>query len=258
MDSPSQATPATSPELTPELAQELAPWLALNTRTCCVLEVGGFRPTGDPAASHFGLAPLMEPSEAWPADAAGQPMQFIAQFNLQQAPWLPKALQGHGLLQFFVGEKFIESSCAPETWAIRLRASTEGLTAREQPEFRDAPWLTKGFEARWLAPQQDHPCYDDSDMRLPGGMDEFPDEAHGLCSGRTKLGGYPKSLQHEIAFLRAVEDENGDWLPSPDEPVYVLQIDSEGKAGLNWVDGGIVYLGCHPDTGKWSAHCQFY
>ena len=254
----SPATPAPNPELTPELAQELAPWLALNTRTCCVLEVGGFRPSGDPAASHFGLAPLMQADEVWPLDAVGQPMQFIAQFNLLQAPWLPRVLQGNALLQFFVGEKFIESSCAPETWAIKLRTSTANLTPREQPPFKDDAWIRKGFEARWLAPQQDHPCYDDSDMRLPKGMDEFPDEAHGLCSGRTKLGGYTKSLQHEIAFLLAVEDENGDWQPSPDEPVYVMQIDSEAKAGLNWVDGGIVYLGRNPATGQWSAHCQFY
>lgn len=258
MESQHPTSPAPNPELTPELARDLAPWLALNAGSCCVLEVGGFRPTGDPAASHFGLSPLMQADEEWPLDAAGQPMQFIAQFNLLQAPWLPEALTGHALLQFFVGEKFIESSCAPETWAIQLRASTAGLAPREQPPFRDDAWIGKGFEARWLPPQNDHPCYDDSSMRLPKGMEKFPNDAHGLCSGRTKLGGYAKSLQHEIAFLRPVKDDNGDWLPSPDEPFYVMQIHSEGKAGLNWVDGGIVYLGCHPGTGKWSVHCQFY
>ena len=170
-------------------------------------------------------------------------------------------LLGHvvlALLLFFVGEKFIESGCAPETWAIRLRHDTAGLIPREQPLFRDDAWIGKGFEARWLAPQQDHPCYDDGCMRLPEGMPEFPDDAHGLCSGRTKLGGYARSLQHEIAFLPAVEDEDSNWQPSPHEPEYLLQIDSEAKAGLNWVDGGIVYLGRNPATGQWSAHCQFY
>lgn len=258
MDSSRLASLAPSHKLTPEIAQELAPWLALNTSACCVLEVGGFRPSGDPAASHFGLSPLMAADEAWPVDAAGQPMQFIAQLNLEQAPWKPEALQGLALLQFFVGEKFIESGCAPETWAIRLRHDTAGLIPREQPLFRDDAWIGKGFEARWLAPQQDHPCYDDGCMRLPEGMPEFPDDAHGLCSGRTKLGGYARSLQHEIAFLPAVEDEDGNWQPSPHEPEYLLQIDSEAKAGLNWVDGGIVYLGRNPATGQWSAHCQFY
>ena len=258
MDSSRQASLAPSPELTPDLAQELAPWLALNTSACCVLEVGGFRPTGNPESSHFGLPPLMAPEETWPLDSADQPMQFIAQLNLAQAPWRPDALKDAAMLQFFVGEKFIESSCALETWAIRLRADLAGLVPRQQPPFHDDAWIGKGFEARWLQPQQDHPCYDDSSMRLPEGMEDFPDEAHGLCSGRTKLGGYAKSLQHEIAFLRPVQDEDGNWLPSADEPEYLLQIDSEGKAGLNWVDGGIVYLGRNPATGQWSVHCQFY
>ncbi|WP_027014943.1 DUF1963 domain-containing protein [Comamonas composti] len=241
-----------------EDSPELQVWKQHNTRSTCVLEVGGFRPTGQACASHIGLEPLLAPGEAWPLDGAGQPMQFIAQLNLQQAPWLPEALQGLALLQFFCGEQFIESGCAPETWALRLRPSLDGLQPRPQPPFRDRPWVGRGFEARWLAPQDDHPSYDDENMRLPPGMQEFPEEAHGLCLGRTKLGGYAKSLQHGISFFAFTEDADGVWQPSPDEPDYVLQIDSEEKAGLNWVDGGIVYLGRHPLTGRWSAHCQFY
>ena len=54
----------------------------------------------------------MQADEVWPLDAVGQPMQFIAQFNLLQAPWLPKVLQGNALLQFFVGEKWDEKEVA--------------------------------------------------------------------------------------------------------------------------------------------------
>jgi hypothetical protein len=37
---------------------KLAAYLKLNSRQTSVLEVGGFRPTLDPTASHFGLTPL--------------------------------------------------------------------------------------------------------------------------------------------------------------------------------------------------------
>jgi len=237
---------------------ELVAWRAANTRPCCVLQVGGFRPTGDPMASHIGLSPLMAADQDWPMDLAGQPMQFIAQLNVQAAPWHPPALDGVALLQLFVGERFIESGSEAGTYAIRTFASLDGLTPREQPPFRDDPWVGVGFEAQWRPVQDDHPCYDDGDMCLPAGMTEFPSEAHGECVSGTKIGGYATSLQHELQFYRYEPDADDVLRPSPLEPKYVLQIDSEGKAGLNWVDGGIVYLGKHPVTGAWSACCQFY
>ena len=237
---------------------DLTAWRAANTRSCCVLQVGGFRPTGEPTASHIGLSPVMRADEDWPLDLAGQPMEFIAQLNVAQAPWRPAALQDVALLQLFVGERFIESGSEAGTYAIRTYASLDGLQVRTQPPFRGTPWLfEQGAEAQWQAPQDDHPCYDDPAMRLPDGMDEFPQEAHGECRDGTKLGGYARSLQHEVHFF-AFDDIGDRWAYSPKEPEYVLQIDSDEKAGLSWVDGGIVYLGRHPQTGVWSACCQFY
>ncbi|ARU05086.1 hypothetical protein CCO03_10635 [Comamonas serinivorans] len=237
---------------------ELTAWRAANTRPCCVLQVGGFRPGGEPTASHLGLSPVMRADEDWPVDLAGQPMQFIAQLNVAQAPWRPAALQDLALLQLFVGEQFIESGSEAGTYAIRTYPSLEGLAAREQPPFRERAWIAQGVEARWQAPQDDHPCYDDGDMVLPEGLATFPDEAHGECRSGTKIGGYATSLQHEVQFYRYELNADGEWCSSPLEPRYVLQIDSDGQAGLNWVDGGIVYLGRHPQTGVWSACCQFH
>lgn len=237
---------------------ELIAWRAVNERTACVLEVGGFRPTGDVTSSHIGLSPLMAEGEAWPMDAAGQPMQFIAQLNFQQAPWVPEALRDLAMLQFFVGEQFIESGSKAGTWAVITRTHLNGLTPRAQPPFREQPWVGQGVEARWQSPQSDYPCYDDDGMRLPEGMAESPDEAHGECLPGTKIGGWATSIQHGVQFFPYTEDEQGNWQPSPNEPPYVLQIDSEGKAGLHWVDGGVVHLGRHPKTSAWAASCQFY
>ena len=256
--------PNSGPDLDPHLgfnpdllgaSPELAAWRAANTRTCCVLQVGGFRPTGDATASHIGLSPVMRADEGWPIDLAGQPMQFIAQLNVAQAPWRPAALADVALLQLFVGERFIESGSAAGTYAIRTYANLGGLAAREQPPFRDDPWIQRGAQAQWLALQDDHPCYDDGAMVLPEGMDDFPEEALGECSDSTQLGGYARSLQHQVQFF-AAENRDGRWAHSSNEPDYVLQIGSDPEVGLNWIDGGISYLGRHPQTGDWLACSQ--
>lgn len=244
---------ATSPA-----SADLLAWRAANARTTCALQVGGFRPGGDALASHIGLPPAMPADQAWPLDLAGQPMECIAQLNLAQAPWLPEALRGLAMLQFFVGQQFIQSGCARGTWAIIERRSLQDLAPRAQPPLPERPWVGRGFEARWLPPQPDYPCYDDPDMRLPAGMHSFPKAAHGQCLAATKLGGYACSLQHSVACHPYRLNGQGVLSLPPDEPPYVLQIGSEPKAGLDWVDSGVVYLGRHPQSGVWDASCQFY
>ena len=239
----------------------LAEFRRLNARPVSVLQVGGYRPMLDPLSSNLGLAPVMHPGEGWPLDLQGEPMEFIAQLNLTAAPHLPELLQDVQLLTFFVGTNFIETGCAEGTWALRTYAALNGLERREPPK-RNAKhdWVAQGFEARWEPLATDFPCYDDLDLTLPevdDDEDAFPDDAHGLNQRRTKLGGYPSSVQHSVEFLHFIE-QDGAWHMHPDEPTYVFQIASEGKAGLNWVDDGVVYFGCHPATKKWSVTCQFY
>jgi hypothetical protein len=47
---------------------KLNDYLKVNSRQTSMLEVGGFRPTLEPSASHFGLTPLAKPEEAWPCN----------------------------------------------------------------------------------------------------------------------------------------------------------------------------------------------
>lgn len=238
---------------------KLAAFKRQNARPVSLLQVGGFRPIRDPLSSNLGLVPVMHPSEAWPLDLAGEPMEFIAQLNLIDVPYLPELLQDVQLLTFFVGTNFIETGCAEGTWALRTYATLDGLERREPPPRPQAKhdWVAEGFEARWEPLSTDFPNYDDLDLEPLNTDDEEDSFPHGLNQRRTKLGGYPSSVQHSVEFLRFIE-QDGVWHMNPAEPTYVFQISSEGKAGLNWVDDGVVYVGRHPDTKKWSVSCQFY
>lgn len=223
----------------------------LNTRKCSRLELGGFRPTQSPLATNFALAAAGQPGERWPRQAGGQPMHFICQLNLTEAPFVPVHLADVALLVFFVAdlELFIASGCAAETWDLRAYNSLANLETIapprdvRQPEklSRDQPM--RGFEGRWSA-ALDHPLYDDPErIALPGVGDPEPQLEHVYA---TKLGGYPSNLQHSAGW-------------PGDDIVFGLQINSEAKVGLNWADRGIVYIGrSGVDRTRWAVSCQFY
>ena len=219
----------------------------LNTRPASIVNVGGFRPTEDPFATHFGRQPVGGPGEEWPT-SGGQPLLFVCQLNLTTAPSIPPLLADIQLITFFV-----DLDAAPlgrengEDWRLFAYPSLSGLVPMTRPG--DAPALHKGFECRWEA-CDDHPNYDDSDLVVPDGFDNSEVELDNVA--RTKIGGYASSIQSE------------PWWGSDDHPAapaYCLQINSEEKVGLAWGDAGTVYLargtaeGC-PD--RWFLDWQCY
>ena len=219
----------------------------LNTRKTSVVRVGGFRPTGDPLASHFGLRPVAAPGENWPA-CGDQPLQFICQLNLTAAPARPSILQDIHLVTFFVHTGDVKLGRENgENWRLRTYKSLDGLTALHRPS--DAAALKRGFECRWEA-LEDHPNYDDPEKVLPEGFDDSDVDLENLDC--TKLGGYASSIQSEPWWGR--EDH-------PARPSFCLQVASEEKIGLNLVDGGIVYLARGTAAGcedRWFLDLQFY
>ncbi|WP_083939289.1 DUF1963 domain-containing protein [Deinococcus apachensis] len=228
----------------------------LNIRPTSVLEVGGFRPTSHPLASHIGLAPVMRVGEEWPRDSEGRGMQFIAQLNLTEAPFVPEVLRDIALLTIFVGEECIERGFNPGSWELRAYPSLDGLSRVTAPP-RPWRWL-KGFECRWQQ-TEDYPSYDDDLLKLPDGYrleDDLPEEMHGLNVHRSKVGGFASTIQYEVQFVPAIRTANG-WEKGA-EPPFALQIVSEEKAGLMWADNGVLYVGRRPETDEWFASCQFY
>ena len=213
-------------------------------------------PTGHPLASHIGLAPVMRMGEEWPHDSEGRAMQFVAQLNLTEAPFVPEVLRNVALLTIFVGEKCIERRFDPGSWVLRAYPSLDGLSPVTTPP---QPWhWLKGFECRWQQ-ADDYPSYDDALLRLPDGYsleDDLPEERHSLNVHRSKVGGFASTVQHEVQFAPPIKTTDG-W-QKVEEPPFVLQIVSEEKARLMWADNGVLYLGRRPETNEWFASCQFY
>ena len=76
----------------------------LNTRKASALVLGGFKPTGNPLATHFGLSPVARQGELWPLKD-GKPLFFICQFNLTECPYVPDILKDIKLLTFFIAAR---------------------------------------------------------------------------------------------------------------------------------------------------------
>jgi uncharacterized protein YwqG len=219
----------------------------LNTRKASVLHVGGLRPTNDPFASNFGLKPLGNPGEEWPA-LNGKPLLFVCQLNLTTAPFVPALLEDIKMMTFFAkpGSGSLKRESGTN-WHLRAYKSLDGLVPIEAPP--KAPSLKRGFECRWEE-GVDHPIYDDPDLIVPEGFDNSDVELDHL--DKTKIGGYPSNIQSE------------QWWHTKDHPAapaYCWQIDSEEKAGLMWGDGGTVYLARGTASGcedQWFLDWQTY
>ncbi len=101
-----------------------------NLRPCCVLQVGGFRPSGDERA-YFDGAAWLAPNEPRPSDVRGAPMALIAQLNLSSAPWRPEELRQYAALQVFLGAQWRDE--AARDWRVITRASWHDLKLQADP-----------------------------------------------------------------------------------------------------------------------------
>jgi Domain of unknown function (DUF1963) len=248
---------------------DLETFTRLNSRRASVLELGGFRPTQEPTASHFGLQPLGLPSEDFPLDGQGVPLEFICQLNLTQAPFVPDILADVQLITFFVDAagRFIEQACPPDSWCIRAYTSVEGLVPLKSPTRNEASIhglsrkhglsSKRGAEARW-SEAIDHPVYDDPDLGIPTGFKAV----HLQNLRRSKIGGYPSNIQHAVMWTEMMMNQDGVLFnPLEGQVGFAFQIDSEAKVGLNWVDSGTVYVGrglTDEIRDQWFVSCQFY
>jgi uncharacterized protein YwqG len=226
---------------------KLSDFKRLNTRKASLLNVGGFRPTGEPLASHFGMRPVCLPNESWP-EYNGSPMLFVCQLNLTNAPVVPERLRDIQLLTLYVDQAMsVMDDENGSNWCLRAYHSLDGLAPAEPPAGTRLP--RRGLECRWEE-CVDHPDYDDPDKVLPDGFDDSDVELENV--GRTKIGGYASNVQSEPWWCTRVHEC---------APSYVFQIASEAKAGVAWGDGGFLHFargtaaGCE---GRWFVDWQSF
>jgi uncharacterized protein YwqG len=227
---------------------KLSEYKRLNSRQASLVNVGGFRPTGDPVASHFGMEPLCLPDEQWP-ESNTAPMLFVCQLNLTTAPVIPDRLQDIRLITLFVDAAmtgFDEENGG--NWCLRTYRSLERLAPSVRPA--NAPRAPRrGLECRWEA-CTDHPNYDDPEKVLPAGFDDSEVELENVA--RTKIGGYVTTVQSEPWW---------DTRSHPANPAYTFQIASEAKAGMVWGDEGLLHFARGTAAGsedQWFLDWQMY
>ena len=227
----------------------------VNIRPCSVLTIGGFRPTRDPLATHFGLAPVAAPGEVWPS-VEGRPLFFICQLNLTEAPFVPALLQDLSLITFFLDWEAREYGRENgEGWLLRTYRRLEDLNPLAIPV---GATFTRGFEARWHQ-ADDQPVFDDPDLVDP---DDFRQcGVHLKNIHRTKVGGYASNIQSGQWWGPYREEPYPGYRPHPSIPRYCFQIASEEKVGLFWGDNGIMYLARGTAPGheqRWFFDSQCY
>ncbi|GAA5514456.1 hypothetical protein Dcar01_03212 [Deinococcus carri] len=92
-------------------------------------------------------------TQPWPEDA-GDPMLFVAQFNLTELrPFDEDALFPlSGLLSFFLGRRAIENGrMEPEHWAVRYEPALEALRRASPPPETDGEWATPAHAVAFCA-----------------------------------------------------------------------------------------------------------
>ncbi|MCP5021089.1 MAG: DUF1963 domain-containing protein [bacterium] len=213
------------------------------------MEIGGFQPPVDPAASWFGDVKLSAAGEAWPL-MGEKPMVPLCQVNLTNLPIPIPRLEDIALLTVFVGPEELPGDEPNGTnWAIRTYSSLEDLVPVEKPQL---PGIVRPFPMQPRVLEADYPCYEDVAFELPPGLSE---DYYDICDNVLgfKLGGWPTLIQSEIW-----------WAPHNDHPAspeYVFQIDSTEKGNWMWGDSGVGYFGrgtTSTQRDEWSIQWQCY
>lgn len=198
------------------------------------MTIGGFRPTGNPAATQFGLPPLARPHELWPTQN-GRPLFYVCQLNLAQAPYVPSLLSDLALITVFIDPKAYFGKENGDGWLIRDYKSIEGLRPLSIP---DGQTVYRGFEVRYDL-VDDYPAFDDPDLQTVPGFDSSGIHLDNV--GRSRIGGFASNIQSEQWWSYAVNPAERQ-LVDKFQPAFCFQIATEDKVRLYWGDNGVVYF----------------
>jgi hypothetical protein len=236
----------------------------VNTRPASMITIGGFRPTGNPLASHFGLEPVARPGEGWP-HVGDRPLFFICQLNLSEPPFVPDHLRDIALVTVFISrdsrrltgvnrDVIVPAGQSGDEWLVRTYDRLDGLLPLTIPAGAS---FYRGFEVRYSL-VEDHPVFDDPEIKIPKGFDDT--DIHLDNIPRSKVGGYASNIQSEPSWCH-VCSRDGKVSPHPSRPRFCFQIATEEKVRLYLGDNGMLYFARGTAPGhesRWFLDSQCY
>ena len=232
-------------------------WRQLVTKPTSVLNIGGFRPSGEQTASYFGEIRVIKSDEVWPTHN-GKSLWPVCQLNLTKAPFVPANLTDLSMIQVFVAEDCMlagnvisnSSDKVPNSpFFIRCYRDIDALQPAVVPDHGSS---ILPFEARWNDdPSTDYPTHDTMPIDFDAlGIGDFYDQDGIDGVWRTKIGGWPSCIQSEPWW---------DYREDGAEFEFALQINSEDKSKCWWGDGGSVYIARHrSDPNLWAFDTQCF
>lgn len=101
-------------------------------RKATVMQIGGFKPSGDITASWFGKVNLALSGEGWP-QTDGKPMHALCQVNLTQLPFIPELLKDLEFITVFVGPADLPNNSENGyNWCLRAYKKLSELESLDQ------------------------------------------------------------------------------------------------------------------------------
>jgi len=223
--------------------EELNKHLNSLSSEASIAQIRGERPMNNFAKSRIAGSFLMKKDESWPSWEKGY-LDPILQINVDELPYIPEKLKKFKLITIFIAiDDFLDDSALNKSCQVRTYEDFENLELKASPI--DAK--IKTFEIDWRL-KKDAPAFETFMWQI-GGPEEYARNKEQIkeidfdenMHRNTKVGGWPTIIQHELEM---------------DYSDFVIQIGSEEKVRLNWIDGGSIYVGYNGK--KWFFECQFY
>jgi hypothetical protein len=209
--------PDTTPFTDAEIAEAMA-WRATLALPAVILEPARGAAVRA-AGTRIGGPVWLGEGEAWPADAEGRPLEFVAQVDFAELPALPD-FPSEGLVQLFVGrdDLFGMGFDAPDKGAAR------------------ALWRPAPLEGGRLTPSP--PLKDDYAVH---GQDteSTPFESREIREAGLPLRGRPATLAPNPGDWRYFARMEGQWRREG-APDFDVRLEGEDDAG------GVCHVGGHP------------
>lgn len=210
--------------------------------TKIIVQPASRMPENSNMKSHFGGVPYFETGENWPKTEEDTDLNFVCQIFNDGHNLLPKNIK---LIQFYYDFEEGPWSTEEEGWLVKIyeELNPEKVITIDKPadlekskyceiQFENVKSLPDWEGLSVYCPEATDLAEEINDDDPWEVYDELVIKLTNQEDYQSQIGGYPKWVQGESI----PENNNGQDFK------FLLQIDSEDKAGIMWGDVGLVYI----------------